>query len=269
MIFKRPYVIGLTAALLLAIVLLNLPAQTTSRLKFALGSLFIPLFGMARAAEKASDATGARLLPKAVLVNEVEKLRRENEELKIEVMQTRELARENDALRDAVGWQKRLPWKTRVAQVVSRDPANWWRSMEINLGGKDGVVKDLPVITKMGLVGRVNDVGNSSSRVVLLGDPNCRVSAVVDNSSGDTGQILPGEATVLDESIVEMTYITRHSHAIPGQKVFTSGLDGLPKNIPIGHITDTNSVGYGLYIEARIKLSANLREMEEVFVLFP
>jgi len=121
----------------------------------------------------------------------------------------------------------------------------------------------------MGLVGRVNEVGNSSSRVVLLGDPNCRVSAVVDNSAGDTGQILPGEATVLDESIVEMTYITRHSHAIPGQKVFTSGLDGLPKNIPIGHITDTNSVGYGLYIEARIKLSANLHEMEEVFVLFP
>ena len=163
MIFKRPHVIGLTAALLLAIVLLNLPAQTTSRLKFALSSLFVPLFGLARTAEKASDATGARLLPKAVLANEVEKLRRENEELKIEVMQTRELSRENDALRDAVGWQKRLPWKTRVAQVISRDPANWWRNMEINLGSKDGVVKDLPVITKMGLVGRVNEVGNSTS----------------------------------------------------------------------------------------------------------
>ena len=82
--------------------------------------------------------------------------------------------------------------------------------------------------------------------------------------------ITPRVTTVLDESIVEMTYITRHSQAIPGQKVFTSGLGGIfPKGIPIGHITDTNSVGYGLYIEARVKLSANLQELEEVFVLFP
>jgi rod shape-determining protein MreC len=269
MMFKRPHVIGLTAAAVLAVVLLNLPAQTTSRLKFALSSLFLPLSGLARAAETVTDATGARLLPKAVLANEVERLRRENGELKVEVLQTRELARENAALREAVGWQKRLPWKTRVAQVISRDPANWWRSLEINLGSKDGIVKELPVITTHGLVGRIHEVGPSSSRVVLLGDPNCRVSAVVDNAAHDTGQILPGEATVLDESIVEMTYITRHSQAIPGQKVFSSGLDGLPKNIPIGHITDTNSVGYGLYLEARVKLSANLHELEEVFVLFP
>jgi rod shape-determining protein MreC len=163
-----------------------------------------------------------------------------------------------------------LPWKTRVAQVISRDPANWWRSLEINLGSKDGVVKDLPVITPMGLVGRVHEVSGSSSRVLLLGDPLCSVSARVDNAAGDTGEILPGEATVLDESIVEMTYITRHSQAIPGQKIFTSGLDTVfPKGIPIGHITETNSVGYGLYLEARVKISANLHDLEEVFVLFP
>jgi rod shape-determining protein MreC len=269
MMFKRPQVIGLTAVVVLAVVLLNLPAQTTARLKFALSSLFVPLFGLAKTTEIAKEATGARLLPKSVLVKEVERLRSENDELKIEVLQSRGLARENAALRDAVGWQKRLPWKTRLAQVISRDPANWWRSLEINLGSKDGIVKDLPVITPLGLVGRVHEVGGGSSRVLLLGDPKCPVAAVVDNAARDTGEILPGEATVLDESIVEMTYITRHSQAIPGQKVFTSGLDGLPKNIPIGHITDTNSVGYGLYIEARVKLSANLHELEEVFVLFP
>jgi rod shape-determining protein MreC len=270
MSFKRPHVIGLVVAALMAFVLLNLPAQASSRLKFALSSLFLPLFGLAKTADIAGDAAGPRLLPKSVLVKEVEKLRRENEQLKIEVLQTRELARENAALRDTVGWQQKLPWKTRIAQVITRDPANWWRSLQINLGSKDGVVKDLPVITPMGLVGRVAEVGRSSARVALLGDPHCPVSAVVDNPSRDTGTIVPGEATVLDESIVEMTYITRHSQAIPGQKVFTSGLGGIfPKGIPIGHITETNSIGYGLYLEARVKLSANLQELEEVFVLFP
>jgi len=270
MFLKRPHVIGLSVTVVLALVLLNLPTQSSSRLKLAISSFFLPLLGLASAAENVSDATGARLLPKSVLIAEVEKLRRENEELKIEALQTRELARENAALRDAVAWQKKLPWKTRLAQVVSRDPANWWRSMEINLGSNDGLVANLPIITPMGLVGRVDEVGKGYSRVVLLGDPQCRVAAIVDNSARDTGMIIPGDATVLDESIVEMTYITRHSQAIPGQKVFSSGLDGIfPKGIPIGHIADTNSVGYGLYLEARVKLSANLQELEEVFVLYP
>lgn len=270
MLLKRPHVIGLTVAIVLALVFLNLPTQASARLKLALTSFFLPLFGISTAAEKAGDATGVRLLPKSVLAREVEKLRQENDSLKIEVQQARELARENSALREAVAWQKKLPWKTRVAQVVTRDPANWWRSLQINLGSRDGIVKDLPVITPYGLVGRVHEVGGHYSRVVLLGDPLCPVAAVVDNSARDTGMISPGEATVLDESIVEMTYITRHSQAIPGQKVFTSGLGGIfPKGIPIGHITDTNSVGYGLYLEARVKLSANLQELEEVFVLFP
>jgi rod shape-determining protein MreC len=270
MLLKRPHVIGLTVAIVLALVLLNLPTQATARLKLAISSLFLPLFGMASTAQKVGDAGGVRLLPKSVLVTEVEKLRRENEQLRIEAQQAREWARENAALREAVAWQKKLPWKTRVAQVVTRDAANWWRSIQINLGSKDGIVKDLPVITPYGLVGRVHEVGGSYSRVVLLGDPLCPVAAVVDNASRDTGMISPGDATVLDESIVEMTYITRHSQAIPGQKVFTSGLGGIfPKGIPIGHITDTNSVGYGLYLEARVKLSANLQELEEVFVLFP
>lgn len=270
MLLKRPHVIGLSVAIVLALVLLNLPTQATARLKLAISSLFLPLFGMASTAQKVGDAGGVRLLPKSVLVTEVEKLRRENELLRIEAQQAREWARENGALREAVAWQKKLPWKTRVAQVVTRDAANWWRSIQINLGSKDGIVKDLPVITPYGLVGRVHEVGGSYSRVVLLGDPLCPVAAVVDNASRDTGMISAGDATVLDESIVEMTYITRHSQAIPGQKVFTSGLGGIfPKGIPIGHITDTNSVDYGLYLEARVKLSANLQELEEVFVLFP
>src|SRR5215213_3015836 len=137
MILKRPHVIGLVTAIVLALVFLNLPTQASARLKLTLSSIFMPLFGLSRAADKAGDATSARLLPKSVLAAEVEKLREENNQLRIEAQQTRELARENTALREAVAWQKKLPWKTRVAQVVTRDPANWWRSLQINLGSRD------------------------------------------------------------------------------------------------------------------------------------
>ncbi|HEV8542156.1 MAG TPA: rod shape-determining protein MreC [Verrucomicrobiae bacterium] len=268
---KRPHWIGLIIAVLLAILLLNLPSNAASRLKAAVSSLFFPLFGLANSAQKLGDSAGIRAIPKGTLITELQTLRHENEELKIQVMQAQETARENDMLREAVAWQKKLPWNKRLARVIGRDPANWWRTIQIDLGKNAGVTKDMPVITPDGLVGKVQEAGASTSRVVLLGDPQCKVGAVVDNPGGrDTGIVGPGEASVLDESILEMTFLPRHSQAVPGQKVFTSGLGGVfPKNILIGQITQTNSIGYGLYLEARVKLSANLRDLEEVWVIYP
>ena len=84
MLLKRPHLIGLSVAVVLALVFLNLPTQATARLKLAVSSLFLPLFGLAGTAQKVGDAAGVRLLPKSVLAAEVEKLRKENDELKIE-----------------------------------------------------------------------------------------------------------------------------------------------------------------------------------------
>ena len=252
-----------------ALILFNLPTQTTSRLKLAINSIFLPLFGLAGSAQKAGDAGGMRILPKGVLIGEVEKLRGENQELKLQLMQRDEAVRENENLRKALGWQQRTSWKVRLARVVTRDPANWWRTMEIDLGSNAGVSRNMPVVTSEGLVGRVDEVGPNVSRVVLLGDPKCRVAAMVENAKRDTGIIAPGEPTVLDESILQMTYLSRLSQISPGQRVVTSGLGGIfPKGIPIGHIVEMTSIGYGLYLEARVKLVADLREMEEVWVIF-
>jgi rod shape-determining protein MreC len=267
---KRPQWIGLGLAVALALVLLNLPVQTSSRLKFALTSLYLPLFGLAASAEDLGEAAGLRAIPKSDLIEDVQRLRRENEELRFQLMQQEEMRRENDVLREALTWQKKTPWKLKLARVVARDPANWWRTLQINLGSNQGVTRNMPVITQDGLIGRIQEVGANRSRVTLIGDPQCQVPALVDNAGRDTGILKAGDATVLEESLVELTYLSRNSQAIPGQKVYTSGLGGLfPKGIPIGVITETNSISYGLYLEARVRLSAKIREIEEVWVLFP
>jgi len=142
--------------------------------------------------------------------------------------------------------------------------------LQIDLGRNDGVNKNMPVITPDGLIGRVQEAGANRSRVTLIGDPQCRVPAVVDKPGRDTGILGPGEASVIDDAIVELTYLSRNSQAIPGQKVYTSGLGGIfPQGIPIGTIIETNSVSYGLYLQARVKLFGNMRELEEVWVLYP
>lgn len=265
---KKPHYIVLSLVVLLTLAVLNLPSQTAARLKVALGSLFLPLFGLASSSQPIAAKSVDTITPRRELVRQNEQLRRENQELRLLAMQGQEAARENSRLRDLLGWQKQSPWKLKLARVVSREPANWWRTIQIDLGGKDGLRENLPVLTQEGLVGRLASVSFTRAQVLLVGDPNCRVSALVENEKRDSGIL--GAAGPLENDLVELTYLPRAADVKPGQAVVTSGLGGVfPKGIPVGKIVDSRPAEYGLYSQARVKLAVNPGALEEVWVLFP
>lgn len=250
----------------MTLVVLNLPSQTAARLKLALSSLFLPLFGLAGTAQQALVNGSENLLTRRELTRELEQLRREKSELRLRVAQGIEAERENNRLRDLVGWQKQSAWKLKPARVVLREPANWWRSVQIDLGSHDGLRPNAPVLTPEGLVGRVASVGLTRSQVLLLGDPNCHVSALIENEKRDQGIL--GSGSALDNGLVELNYLPRSADVRPGQLVIASGQGGVfPKGVVIGRIVDSHPVEYGLYTQARVKLAANLSGLEEVWVL--
>jgi rod shape-determining protein MreC len=266
--FKRPHYIAAALVALVALLVLNLPGHATSRLKLAIGGLFLPLFGVAGGAQQAADKVTSTLIPRSELVRQYEALLRENQQLRLQSAQAAAIAIENARLRQLIGWQQRTQWKLKLAKVVLRDPANWWRTVRIDLGSRDGIRENLPVLTTDGLVGRVSSVSYTSSQVTLLGDPNCRVSAVVQGSSGDTGIIMSGG--VFDGAFVNLSYLSRHANFKPGEIVVTSGMGGIfPRGIPIGTVVDTRQVDYGLYVEAQVKLAADLGALEELWVMLP
>jgi rod shape-determining protein MreC len=197
-----------------------------------------------------------------------ETLRQENQQLRLQAMQTEETARENARLRQFVGWQRQTSWKLKLAKVVLREPANWWRTVQIDLGSRDGLRVNLPVLTTDGLVGRISSVSFTRSQVTLLGDPNCKVSARVENETHDAGII--GSSGPLETDFVWLGYLSRNANLKPGQSVVTSGEGGIfPKGIPIGKIVDVQPVDYGSRTEARVKLAANLNSLDAVWVMFP
>jgi rod shape-determining protein MreC len=266
--FKQKHYLALGAVTLVALLIFSLPPRVTERLKLAIGSLFLPLLGLANTAQQLPVAAADAAMSRRELLQLTENLRRENDELKVAALQTSATARENDQLRSALGWQRQVPWKLKLANVITRDPANWWRTVEIDLGSRDGIQTNLPVLTADGLVGRVSSVGLTRSQVVLLGDPNCKASALVENPAHDTGII--SASGPLDNSLVELTYLSGSANLKSGQSVITSGLGGVfPPGIPIGQVVDSRPVEFGLYTEARVKLSANLGALEQVWVLFP
>ena len=266
--FKRKNYFALGAVVLVTLAILSLPPRATSRLKLAVGSLFLPLFGLANTAQQLPVTAADAILSRRELIQQNESLRRENQQLKFLQMQTSATMRENNQLRSAIGWQKQTPWKLKLANVVLRDPANWWRTAQIDLGSRDGLRENLPVLTNDGLIGRVSSVGLTRSQIILIGDPNCRVSARVENPTQDIGVL--GAGGPLDDSLVGLSYLSSGANLKSGQLVVTSGEGGIfPAGIPIGQIVDAQQVEFGLYTEARVKLNANLGALEEVWVLFP
>jgi rod shape-determining protein MreC len=265
---RRPHYIALGLIVLLTLVILNLPGQTTARLKLGIGSLFLPLFGLASSTQQVAGAMEDALVPPRELLRLNNGLRRENQQLRLQAMQSEETARENARLRQLMGWQRQTPGKFKLAKVVLREPANWWRTVQIDLGSRDGLRVNLPVLTTDGLVGRISSVSLTRSQVTLLGDPNCKVSARVENETRDTGII--GASGPLETELVELGYLSRSANLKPSQKVVTSGEGGVfPKGIPIGRIVDVQPVDYSSRTEARVKLAANLNALEEVWVMFP
>ncbi len=274
---RKPQYIALGIVALVGLILFSLPESVTSRVKLALTGLFLPLFGLSESTQSVARRAGNMVVPREDLVRELEQLRAEKQKLEFNLLQAREAVRENERLRKQAGFPASSQWKLRPARVIARDPANWWRTVFVDVGSKDGVRVDMPVITPEGLAGRVSAVGTTRSQVVLLGDQNCRVGALVRETS-ENGIVVP---YVSDPTIVSLTYLSRSSTARPGQSIVTSGLElkpgnqvltsGLggvfPKGIPIGEIVDVRNVGFGLYQEARVRLAVNLNALDQVWVV--
>jgi len=265
---KRPHYIALALIVVLTLTILNLPSQTTARLKLGIGSFFLPLFGLASSSQRAIEKTGEAIVPRQELLRQNEALRRENTQLRLELMDSSKAVQENDKLRRLFNWKQRSPLKLKLGRVILSEPANWWRTAQIDLGTRDGISNNLAVLTPEGyLIGRVAQAFYTHSQIVMVGDHNCKVAARVE-PGGDTGII--GASHPLANNLVEMAFLPNNANLKSGQLVKTSGKGGVfPENIPIGQIVVTYPAEAGLSRSAQVRLGANLASLDEVWVRFP
>lgn len=274
---KKPHIVAAGAVGLLVVILLSLPAGFTRQVKLTISGVLLPIFGLSAAANKATEKAGELVTPRKTIIAENKKLQEENQRLKVQLQQNATLQQENEALRKMLGFPERAPWKLVAATLIAKDPSQWFRTAEINVGRRDGVFVNSPVLTPKGLVGKVVATKGHWSRIVLLGDANCQAAAEV-LETGEHGII---KAYPRDPTIVTMTYLSKGNKAQEGQTVVSSGLQlrpghqvdssGLggvfPKGIRVGQILDISSVGFGLYMEARVRLAVNPSKIKNVFVV--
>lgn len=190
-----------------------------------------------------------------------EDLRRENDALKLRIAQLEGKAAETDRLAALLHFrQSQSDVPMVAARVIGGSAGTASLTVEIDRGEKDGIRKDMGVITPDGVVGKVSEAYGNTSTVLLLTDTKSGVGAML----ADTR--IQSPVGGLGEPLITMKYVPNDDDVSVGERVITSGMDRIfPRDLPVGTITEVKA---GVdFKKIRIKPAANLEKLEEVLVL--
>jgi rod shape-determining protein MreC len=192
---------------------------------------------------------------------ENQRLRRRIVELEQQAVRLSEVEQTDKRLEALLNLRSDLDGDLQAAQIIGRDPLPWFSTMTVNKGEADGVHKNAAVLSPFGVVGQIMATGAHSARVLLITDHNSGVDAVVQRSRARG--IVEG---ALDGGCV-MKYLKRGEDVAVGDRVVTSGLDGIfPKGVIVGEVTRVTRGNRGLLQVAEIKPAVPLDRIEEVLV---
>lgn len=204
----------------------------------------------------------------------LEALRARNQELEalanrlmVENVRLQEVDRENELLRQLLNYTRSNPqFNYQPTTVVGRstgvDPTNLLYFVYVDVGARQGVAEEMPVITERGLVGRVTAVGGNSAQILLLIDPSSAVNAIIQNSRA-TGLVRGN----IDGTIM-MERIPPNETVNPGDLVLTSGLGGnFPAKLVIGQVTEVTQRDQDMFQTARIRPTVDFGKLETMLII--
>ena len=149
-----------------------------------------------------------------------------------------------------------------AARVIGGSPDSGSLVISIDRGSRDGIRRDMGVITPDGVVGKIFAVYPDISQVLLMSDKESGVGALL----ADTRTQGPVKGT--GEPLLSLDYITSDEKITVGQAVLTSGQDRIfPKDLPVGEVVDFSSDPKSPFLKIRIRPAAHLDRLEEVLVL--
>ena len=183
-------------------------------------------------------------------------------ELESKLVSFEEVKRENERLNKLLGFKQTLSSKSIAAHVIGWNLSPWRKTVVLDKGKAQGIKKDMVVVVAEGLVGRVAEVGPTTSQAILLIDPDSRVSAIVDQSRA--------QGVVVGNGSRQLTvnYLDLDSGAAIGETVMTSGVGGLfPKGIGIGKIQSIRRDPNGLHLQVDVQSFVKFSKLEEVLCL--
>jgi len=181
-----------------------------------------------------------------------------------------DIRRENERLKALLGFSEALTVRNIPAEVNGRDPNGLYSALTVNRGSRHGVRKDMPVISfqgsNTGIVGKVVQVGRSTSLVMPVYDFQCFVSARLETSRYDG--LVGGQGRA--ERPLVMKYVKKRARdeIKVGDRVIASGENfNYPRDVPIGTVTRVRGLDYETSLELDLEPVIDFSRLESVFIL--
>lgn len=179
------------------------------------------------------------------------------------------LEKENKQLKAAAGIKNTLTgYTTTTASVISRASDSWSEVLTIDKGKSSGLKKDMAVMSGGGVIGRILEVDEATSKVELITTTDSSANRFAVQATTDTGKVLHGIISVQSGGTLTFTQASSSSKLKKGTEVYTSGLGGTsPKGLLIGTVAETTKDSFGLSDLIKIKPAGNLSDASVVTVV--
>lgn len=199
------------------------------------------------------------------LKEENKKLKEENEKLQESLRELEIIKSENETLKEYVNLKDKFAdFSTIPGYVINKDISNYSNTIIINVGSKDGIEVNMPVISENGLVGHVISTTTYTSKVQTIVDSASSISCKL-TSSGDT---IIAKGTLDKESSLKATYIPTEATVMQGDTLETSGIGGIyPKGILIGTINKVVNTKNITDRYALIETAVNFSKLDSILVI--
>lgn len=153
------------------------------------------------------------------------------------------------------------------AEIISKDPGNWYNTFVINKGRADGLSVDMNVIAQGGLVGIITETGDHWATVRSIIDDTSNVSAMVANTNDHC--IVTGNLTLMNSDKIEFSQLVMEEGTVSeGDAVLTSNIsEKYQTGILIGYISDMELDANNLTTSGTIVPSVDFKHLREVLVI--
>ena len=197
----------------------------------------------------------------AKLKNEIEILKSKNQELLSQNAQLIDLAQENRTLRESLGIGLEKEFKLSLTEVIGKDFSQ--DSILVHKGARDGISSGLTVVTgQKALVGRVDEVYDSFSRVTLISNKESSFNAEI------PGREVLGVVKGKGNFKIYMDLIPQEKEIKEGDVIITSPLGGVfPKGLVVGQISKILKSDINPFQQAQINPAFDIQAIESLFII--
>ena len=198
---------------------------------------------------------------------ENEKLKKENADLRAQLVDYYDTLTENSRLWKFYDLKKENPQYTLVpSMVLRRDSNDDFYSFTLDKGTTSDISVNDPVVSPNGVIGWVSEVDLNTCKVVTLLSPQTSIGAI-DNKRHDTG-VVSGNAKYCDKNLTTMQKLNADHKIKKGDIITTTGIGGLyPKGLIIGKVTDICYDTYNTSYYAVVEPYDEIKKLTELAII--